>query len=118
MILIRGTTPSIKYIFNKVNAADITTAYLTIEKESGQPILELTLNDAVVDAEANTYIVDGDATIVVTIGGGGSTEALYLKVNGQWPQVSAAYLKVNGQWVQQTSLSELFNTGTNYVKRN
>ena len=52
-IIVRGTTPTIKYTFDKVNAADIVTAYLTI-KQNGELLLEKTLNDADVDTESNT----------------------------------------------------------------
>jgi len=65
-----------------------------------------------------TYDVNGDATIAVTIGGGGSQPKIYIKNNGTWTQYSKVYKKVNGSWVEQASStwSTLFNTSTNYRK--
>lgn len=68
-----------------------------------------------------TYDVNGDATIVVTIGsGGGSQPKIFIKNNGTWTQYSKIYKKVNGSWVEQSSStwSTLFNTNTNYRKMN
>ena len=50
-----------------------------------------------------TYTVDGDATIVVTIGGGGSSPKIYIKTNNTWTQYSKVYKKINGSWVEQSS---------------
>lgn len=71
-----------------------------------------------------TYTVSGyvytissiatDHTIVVT--SGGSTTTLYFKNNGSWVAATKAYKKVNGSWVQQSDLSSVFVSGTNYVK--
>jgi len=60
--------------------------------------------------------VSGNMTIAVTIGGGGSTATIYYKVNGTWVAAAAVYKKVNGSWVQQTDLSTVFDSSTNYVK--
>ena len=49
-----------------------------------------------------TYEVNGDATIAVTIGGGGSQPKIYIKQNGSWAQYSKVYKKVNGSWVEQS----------------
>lgn len=68
-----------------------------------------------IDHYTYTYTVDGDAVIAVVIGGG-STQALYVKVNGSWVAFSKAYKKVNGAWVQQSDLTTVFNSQTNYVK--
>jgi hypothetical protein len=72
-----------------------------------------------------TYVVDGyvytitnistDHTIVVTVSGG-STKTMYLKVNGSWVAASKVYKKVNGSWVQQSDLTAVFDSGTNYRK--
>lgn len=61
------------------------------------------------------YTVNGDATIAVTIGGG-STTKLYFKVNGSWVAATKAYKKVNGSWVEQSDLTNVFNSSTNYIK--
>jgi len=58
--------------------------------------------------------VSADHVIII---GSGSSAALYLKVNGSWVAVSKAYQKVGGSWVEQ-DITTLFNTNTNYVRRN
>lgn len=67
-----------------------------------------------VDHYTYTYTVAGDAVIAVVIGGSSAT--LYFKVNGVWTSASKAYVKVNGAWVQQSDLTTVFNSYTNYVK--
>ena len=63
-----------------------------------------------------TYTVNGNATIAVTIGSGGSQPKIYFKSGGTWNQYSKVYKKVNGTWVEQnaSTWSTLFNTSTNY----
>lgn len=61
-----------------------------------------------------SYTVSGNATIAVTIGSG-ATAKLYVKKNGVWQEVTKAYKKVNGSWVEQTDLTTVFTSGTNYV---
>ena len=56
--------------------------------------------------------ISADHTIVVTISGGQDTA--YIKVNGSWVEVSEVYKKINGSWVKQTSLSNVFDSGTKY----
>ena len=68
-----------------------------------------------IDHYTYTYTVAGDAVIAVVIGGG-STQTLYVKVNGSWVAFSKAYKKINGAWVQQSDLTAVFNSQTNYVK--
>lgn len=63
-----------------------------------------------------TYTVSGNATIAVTIGGGGSNPTIYFKVNGSWVAATTVYKKVNGSWVEQTNLSTVFDSSTNYLK--
>ena len=63
-----------------------------------------------------TYEVDGDATIVVVIGSAEQQSIIYVKNNNVWQQYSKAYKKINGSWVEQTDLTNLFDTNTNYVK--
>ena len=67
-----------------------------------------------------SYIVDGNATIAVTIGSGGSQPKMFVKLNGTWTQFSKVYKKVNGSWVEQASSTwpTLFNTNTDYRKMN
>lgn len=42
------------------------------------------------------------------------SDKAYIKQNGGWVEASKAYKKVGGIWVEQTSLSGLFDAGTNY----
>lgn len=51
-MIVRGTTPSIRYTFSTLNVADIIDAYLTIVQ--GETVIEKTLQDAEV-GEYNHY---------------------------------------------------------------
>ena len=59
--------------------------------------------------------VAANHTIVVSHSGGGNP-TIYFKNNGSWVAATAVYKKVNGSWVQQTSLSNVFDSNTNYIK--
>lgn len=69
-----------------------------------------------------SYEVDGyvytisnviaDHTIVVT--SGGVTQQAYIKVNGSWVAATKVYKKVSGSWVEQSDLTQVFDSGTNY----
>lgn len=63
--------------------------------------------------------VSEDMTIAVTIGSGGDTKKIYLKVNNSWVQYSKVYKKINGSWVEQASSTwgSLFDTTANYVNK-
>jgi len=76
--------------------------------------VEYDIGSGTVDHYIYTYIVDGDATIAVVIGGGGDTDHLYLKVNGAWVEATL-YQKVNGAWVTVSDPSTVLNTSNNYV---
>lgn len=58
--------------------------------------------------------ITADHVIVVTQSG--STTTLYFKQNGSWVAASKVYKKINGSWVQQSDLTNVFESGTNYVK--
>lgn len=45
--IIRGTTPTIKYMFSAVNVNDIAVAYLTVRRYDGT-VIEKTLSDATI----------------------------------------------------------------------
>ena len=66
-----------------------------------------------IDHYTYTYTTDGDATIVVVIGGQGEEPKLYVKQGGSWKEVEKAYKKVNGVWVEQ-DITTLFNSSENY----
>jgi hypothetical protein len=63
-----------------------------------------------------TFTVGSDATIAVTISGGGATTTIYLKENGSWVQYSKVYVKTGGSWVLQNDITSVFDTTKNYVK--
>ena len=52
-------------------------------------------------------------TIVVTCG---SSQHLYLKIDGSWREAVKVYKKVNGSWVEQTDITQVFQSGVNYIK--
>lgn len=54
--------------------------------------------------------ISADHTIVVTAS---AQDKAYFKVNGSWTEVTI-YKKINGSWVKQTSLSNVFDSGTDY----
>lgn len=41
---------------------------------------------------------------------------LFFKSNGTWVEASRVYKKVNGSWVEQSDLSNVFESGVNYIK--
>ena len=59
--------------------------------------------------------ISGDHAIVIS-SGGGVTQTMYYKNNGVWVAASAVYKKVNGSWVLQSNLSNVFESGVNYIK--
>lgn len=58
--------------------------------------------------------ITADHTIMVS--SGGSHPTIYFKNNGSWVAATVVYKKVNGSWVQQTNLSNVFDSQTNYVR--
>ena len=44
------------------------------------------------------------------------TETLYFKDGNAWTEAIAAFKKVNGVWVEQSDLTAVFDSSTNYVK--
>lgn len=54
-------------------------------------------------------------TITVSSSG---TNTPFVKVNGDWAQLTAIWKKVNGTWQQQDLDSEIFDDGTLYVRKN
>lgn len=69
-----------------------------------------------VDHYTYTYTVSDNATIAVTIGSQGD-KYLWTK-DTTWHRYTKAWKKVNGSWVQQSDLSTVFNSTTNYKKGN
>lgn len=58
--------------------------------------------------------INTDHTIVVS--SGGSTATMYFRQNGSWVAASKVYKKVSGSWVEQSDLSTVFDSNTNYVR--
>ena len=67
-----------------------------------------------VDHYTYTYTVNGNATIAVVIGTV-ETNKIYLKVNNAWVEASKVYKKVNNTWVEQSDLTQVFDSGVNYI---
>lgn len=59
--------------------------------------------------------ITADHEIIIS-NSGGSQPTIYYKVNGSWVAATAVYKKVNGSWVLQSNLTNVFDSGTNYVK--
>lgn len=55
-----------------------------------------------------------DHTVVFTAST--PTSTIYFKSNGAWVEASKVYKKVNGSWVEQSDLSNVFESGVNYIK--
>lgn len=58
--------------------------------------------------------IQANHAIVVT--GSASTAKIYYKNNGSWVAASKVYKKVSGSWVEQSDLTTVFDSNTNYVK--
>ena len=77
----------------------------------------ITLDEPFIPGTYWGYDIIGIATnhtIVVTASSSGPT--LHVKLDGSWVQVQRAYVKRSGAWVQ-AALAEVFDTGSNYVRR-
>ena len=60
--IIRGTTPTIKYTFKKVDTADITTAYLTV-KQGSEVVIEKYLSEAEVTEGYISWVLSQEETL-------------------------------------------------------
>ena len=45
----------------------------------------------------------------------GATDTMYFKANGSWVEAVKVYKKVSGSWVEQVDLTQVFDSGTDYV---
>lgn len=73
----------------------------------------ITYNQSVTYYSYTISNISADHTIVVSQA---AQKKMYVKVNGSWVEATAVYKKVNGSWVQQTDLSNVFESGVNYLK--
>ena len=74
----------------------------------------ITYNQSVTYYSYTISNISADHTIVVSQAS--AQKKMYVKVNGSWVEATAVYKKVNGSWVQQTDLSNVFESGVNYLK--
>ena len=68
-----------------------------------------------VDHYTYTYTVTGDATIAVVIGSQAQPK-LYVGINGSVVEVAEVYVGVNGVPVLQSDITNVFQSGVNYIK--
>ena len=61
----------------------------------------------------NRWLYFYGATLTVNYTEAASNE-LYVKQSGVWVPVTKAYKKVSGSWVEQSDLTTVFSSGTNY----
>lgn len=108
------TLPTVAQLQNLV--LECTLGYYGGAINGATVYVEYDIPSAGVQYYTYTYVVDGDATIAVTIGSTGDSQ-LYVKENGTWAAYSALYKKVNGSWVVVDPDTEL-DTNANYVWRN
>ena len=79
----------------------------------------ITLNEPFTPGTYYSYdITNITADHVITVTSGGEVPRLFIKMNGAWKEVVEAYKKVNGTWVEQSDLTTVFNSTTNYKKGN
>lgn len=65
------------------------------------------------DTQAVFYIYGAEIEVTYTAP---QTDSAYIKVNGSWVLASKVYKKVNGSWVEQSDLTSVFDSNTNYKK--
>ena len=71
------------------------------------------------DGKIYTYtLTNVRAAHTIVVSAGAATDAIYFKSNGAWVEASAVYKKINGSWVLQSDLTNVFQSGANYVKGN
>ncbi len=83
----------------------------TLEEETGVD----KYNNPVVSYRYKINAVNAAHTLVVT-SAAAATDALYIKLNGTWTQISKVYKKINGSWVEQ-SLSYLSDNNIQNLRR-
>lgn len=68
--IVKGTTPTIQYIFNDINVSEIVAAYFTI-RQSDVAVIEKGLTDADVDTETSSvsWTLDQEDTLQLYPGG-------------------------------------------------
>lgn len=65
--IVVGTTPTIKYVFSKVNVNDINIAILTISRYN-QVLITKTLDDATVGEDFISFILTQQETLDIGVG--------------------------------------------------
>lgn len=105
------TLPTVNQLSNMV--LECTLGYYGGAINGATCYVEYDTGGSTVDHYTYTYIITGNSTIAVTIGGA-TQNKMYIKINGSWVEASKVYKKVNGSWVEQTNLTNVFDSNINY----
>lgn len=115
IVKLEGDNYRLTIVPNDINATvSITdnnvdrTSYLEYEEGTDKN------NNTVVNYIYKLTNINAAHTLVVSCG---STDKIYLKINGTWTQCSKVYKKINGSWVEQSDFTNVFDSNTNYIKR-
>lgn len=123
-----GGTDVVKTTFNLTvgswTASEIASArfYLTATNNAGSTqrhiyVYGVSFN-VTYESDGVIYVytltnVQANHTIVVTAA---ASQKMYIKINGTWTQAIKIYKKINNVWVEQSDLTQVFDSGTNYIK--
>lgn len=66
--IIRGTTPTIKFIFNTIEVANITTAYFSI-KNGQKTIVQKDLSSAIISSNSLAWKLSQQESFLLPMGG-------------------------------------------------
>lgn len=109
------TLPTVSQIASMV--LECTLGYYGGAINGATCYVEYDIGGGTVDHYTYTYTVSGDSTIAVTIGSS-ETNSLWFNNNGTWVRATRAYKKINGSWVEQSDLTSVFSSSTNYIRGN
>lgn len=73
----------------------------------------------VYESDGVTYVYTIASVVAnhaIVVSAGGASQEIFFKDNGAWVAAVSVYKKVNGSWVQQSDLTQVFDSNTNYVK--
>ena len=112
---ITGSSGTIGTTANVITFTNVSAGWDTIKGYGSSFGIRVNVRRANSGTQGYVNIYGAEIEVTYTIP---SAETLYFKQNGSWVTASKAYKKVNGSWVEQTDLSNVFQSGTNYVKGN
>lgn len=104
-----SSTNTIEIPIGDITWSDIVNTY---KSDLG---IRVTVRRSSKNKQSYVYIYGAEIEVTYTEPG---SNALYVKQNGAWTEVTAAYKKINGSWVEQSDLTTVFSSGTNYIKGN